>query len=367
MKVFEFTDPASDIDFSLIYGACSLKSGGELGHEPQVHDIIYFDLETTGLDADRSDLYIIGLSYINESMIHTVLLFNDDGNSEAEMLSSFNSYLEGKKYLVSYNGDTFDIPYLSAKYHSNQIDVAIFDSLNSIDIYRHIRPYKKYLHTDSMKQKDIEQLMGIHRASFISGGELISKYRQYLISGDKKLLDMLIAHNYDDLKGLTGITDVLAVYELFHGGYTITSSHMDETCLTLTLGDIRLPFRINYANEYMSINGRDDDIHVYIPIYKGELKYYFKDYKNYYYLTKEDIAIHKSMALYVDKNFREKATRENAYTKKKSIFIRQGSFQAEYIYKSDISSKKSYIELDEQLANDREQLRYYLMDIMKRA
>ena len=37
------------------------------------------------------------------------------------------------------------------------------------------------------------------------------------------------------------------------------------------------------------------------------LKYFYDNYKDYFYLPKEDTAIHKSVATYVDKDFRQKA------------------------------------------------------------
>ena len=41
-------------------------------------------------------------------------------------------------------------------------------------------------------------------------------------------------------------------------------------------------------------------------IFEGEMRHFYSDYKNYYYLPKEDMAIHKSVAAYVDHEYREK-------------------------------------------------------------
>ena len=41
---------------------------------------------------------------------------------------------------------------------------------------------------------------------------------------------------------------------------------------------------------------------------------YYLDYKNYYYLPNEDMAVHKSVAVSVDRTHREKAAPENCYT-----------------------------------------------------
>ena len=41
-------------------------------------------------------------------------------------------------------------------------------------------------------------------------------------------------------------------------------------------------------------------------VINDSLKYFYTDYKNYYYLPKEDMAIHKSVAAYVDRDHKKK-------------------------------------------------------------
>ena len=48
-----------------------------------------------------------------------------------------------------------------------------------------------------------------------------------------------------------------------------------------------------------------------VIIYQGELKHFYPNYREYYYLPHEDRAIHKSVALYVDRNFRTKEFKEH--------------------------------------------------------
>ena len=52
-----------------------------------------------------------------------------------------------------------------------------------------------------------------------------------------------------------------------------------------------------------------------VPLYHGMARLYFLDYKNYDYLPAEDTAVHKSVAAYIDKSQREKATPETCYSK----------------------------------------------------
>lgn len=46
-----------------------------------------------------------------------------------------------------------------------------------------------------MKQKSIEQFLGVHREDKYNGGQLIDVYREYLHTHEKFLFDLLILHN----------------------------------------------------------------------------------------------------------------------------------------------------------------------------
>ena len=71
------------------------------------------------------------------------MIFNDNGTSEPEMLSHFEQILKNHKILVSYNGDTFDIPYLLKKMEQFDVDTTL-DNIQSVDIYRTTRKYKSF-------------------------------------------------------------------------------------------------------------------------------------------------------------------------------------------------------------------------------
>ena len=59
MKIFEYTE---DINVDTAHISDELS------------DILYFDIETTGLSAKRSDLYLIGCSYFSDSAFRTTEL-----------------------------------------------------------------------------------------------------------------------------------------------------------------------------------------------------------------------------------------------------------------------------------------------------
>ena len=75
------------------------------------------------------------------------------------------------------------------------------------------------------------------------------------------------------------------------------------------------------TSETITLTLTENTCSLQVPMLTGEYYYYYKDYKNYYYLPAEDRAIHKSIAIYTDPSARKKATAENCYERKTGTFI----------------------------------------------
>lgn len=310
-------------------------------------DILYFDIETTGLSAERSDLYLIGYGFYRNDAFHSALMFNDDGRSEPEMLSDFINIMGDYKYLISYNGDTFDIPYIKTKLEQFELS-GIPDDIISVDIYKTTRKYKKLFRLASAKQIDIEELVGFRRKSFISGGDLIRSYRDFLNTGSDKLLQDMLTHNHDDIRGLISITEFVNI-PFIPDEICVSNIEVSEDSVTYTCDISKLPCRITYSADDIRINAYDQQVNITLPLLHGKLKYYFKDYRNYYYLPIEDVAIHKSMAVYVDDSHKVRATKDTAYTTRESTFIPAPKGCAQDIFHSGNHASAGYIEFTEAL------------------
>ena len=83
------------------------------------------------------------------------------------------------KYVITYNGDGFDIPYITKKAKAYGMENTLAH-MESIDIYKQIRFLKDVLHMENMKQKSVERFLGIHRLDKYSGGDLIKVYQEYV-------------------------------------------------------------------------------------------------------------------------------------------------------------------------------------------
>ena len=187
---------------------------------------LYFDIESTGLSPARSHLYLIGAAVKNPSAAEenraeapwTVYqYFSEAGSEEAEILALFNRLCRNCSTLVQFNGDRFDIPYLKGRAEALGMPSPL-EGMQTLDLYREIRPLKQMLGLKKLNQKTVEDFLGIERQDRWSGGELIDVYRAYRDRRDilseadrnRERLSMLLLHNYEDVLGMLKLTPLLS-------------------------------------------------------------------------------------------------------------------------------------------------------------
>ena len=329
-------------------------------------DLLFFDIETTGLSGDTSQLYLIGCTYHDGFGWKLIQWFADTRESEARLLESFFTFMKRFRILVHFNGDGFDIPYLLKCCRRLGLNYD-FDSIISLDIYKKIKPYRKLLGLENMKQKSIERFLGVSREDKCSGGELIQVYRDYLMCHESFLYDLLILHNEDDLKGMPSILPILNYADMFKSPFTLESQEVcgSNPFLSLTWKNpYSIPVPLEYDSAPVSMELHRDTLTCNISLYQGELKFFYPNYKDYYYLPMEDTAIHKSVGGYVDKDARRKATARTCYTRKCGLFLPQfGPLWAPAL-KEDYKGLLDYVEYSPDLLAGQEAADSYARQIL---
>lgn len=325
-------------------------------------DLLFFDIETTGFQADVSNLYLIGCMYFEQNTLHLVQWFADNYRSEVDLLHAFFALLKKHNTLIHFNGNGFDIPYLQKKVTQYQLPYT-FDHCINIDLYKKIKPFKKIFQLENYKQKTIEQFLQIPRSDKYNGGELIQVYGDYMkakvaYKDTNPYLKPLLLHNKEDLQGMLGLTSILHYIDVFENDQELIWYHLTEQSLEAILKlPAPLPTPLSIKKEGYQVSLKEDRLFLSIDIYKGELKYFYPDYHNYYYLPTEDMAIHKSVATFVDKEYRIKATKSNCYLKKTGCFIPEYEEISGYTpFKMAHDSKQIYIEISEELLSNTEAL-----------
>lgn len=345
--------------------------GLPIGISPE--ETVYFDIETTGFSADVTALYLIGCIYFKEGEWQLIQWFAEDKNAEKEALSAFSDFIKDKKYLICYNGTTFDLPYLTKKYEKHSLTFEAY-KYEIIDFYRVFSSYRKFLSLNGLKQKEVEAYLGIIREDKYSGGELVEWYARFLklrfsdSTEKEEIYKTLILHNSDDLVGLARLTKLYNFIKELEGLIN-SGDELEIDCIVDgTAGKIILSTKVDFdilRKDELRGNGYSccfiaestaNRIDLTLDMYETELKLFYKDYKNYYYLPKEDMVVHKSLAAFVDKENKEKATSSNCYTKHKGNFIKLPNATTLPVFKSEYADKTMYTIVNEKLLESKESL-----------
>jgi uncharacterized protein YprB with RNaseH-like and TPR domain len=346
--------------------------------------IVFFDIETTGLGADTSYLYLIGCVYCQKDQFYLIQWFSENLQEEEHLITSFFEFISNKSVLIHYNGTGFDIPYIKKKCSLLDLPYS-FDHIESFDLYKKIAPYKKLFKLNNYKQKSLETFLNIVREDTFDGGELIQVYQSYLgkkhyeklrkmrepeafdcttIESDQ-LLHQLILHNEDDLKGLLSLCPLFHYFNIFEKPIRIIQTFVDNGILSIQFEiSASIPIPIHHQQDLVRLDVQDKEAVLSIRIYEGELKHFYENHKDYYYLPAEDQAIHKSLAGFVEKDYRVKAKPSNCYVKREGLFTPQMEPVITPYFKMKHTDKLSFLEIHTDFLLQEEHLETYVKHLL---
>lgn len=326
-------------------------------------DTIFFDIETTGFSPKHTSLYLIGCARRNGPLLCLDQFFAESPAEEPLVLKAFLELLLPCHTIITYNGIGFDIPYLKAKCSQYGL-TETFSAFEYVDIFKSVSRLKHILKLENYKQKTIEAFLQLSRNDLYTGGELIPVYQTYSKSPDDELLSLLLLHNYEDVLGMMDLIPVLSYMYFFEGNFhKIMNIQLEaaqnfggtsaKELLIKVIPDYPLPRQISFRLDDIYLSGNQEKVSLAIRLYEGNLKYFYPNYKDYYYLPDEDAAIHKSVAAYVDKEHREQAKASTCYTKRYGLFLPQysDSFMTPALFKN-YGDKISYFAYSQNFITD---------------
>jgi len=334
-----------------------------------IKDNLFFDIETTGFSRTGCFCYLIGVSFTDGRHFTVIQWLAEGASDEPLLIHKFCELAENFSSIIHFNGDNFDIPFLTKRAAIHNIPLNL-DNMRSIDLFKHAKGLKSILRLESYNQTTVEHFLGIHRNDTYTGGELIKVYKEY-IKNDQlpaKHADsekLLLLHNFEDICGLIKISSIVSYNNIINKhisykdieytpAYDIAdedkqSDNISSTAyitLSFSLPE-ELPVSVLLKDEYYVLRAEHSTLKLRLPVITGILKYFYPNYKDYYYLPYEDTAMHKSIAAYVDSECRIKATKETCYTKKHGTFIMIPSYSGDMtVFKKDYNDKNVYLILD---------------------
>ena len=177
--------------------------------------------------------------------------------------------------------------------------------------------------------------------------------------------ELLLLHNYDDVYGLIQLSSITAYNAVLEENVTYTGYSVEYSDDTNKNGDLIINYTLPCAvpipvihldNNGYAIRINGNTMKIKLPLITDNLRLYYSDYKNYYYLPYEDTAIHKSVAAYVDAECKVKATRETAYTKKFASFIKLPCYNTDSLQTSEYIFRYEYNDANIYLLYDKKEL-----------
>ena len=175
-------------------------------HHARPEELAFFDIETTGLSAQP--LFLIGILRADEGGPHIVQYLARDYAEEAAALRAGLEALGAARTLVSFNGRSFDLPYIKdrAAYHRLRIDLP---KQPHVDLLVHARRRWRGRFADNKLQTLETGALGITRTSDIPGHQIPEAYHEFVRSGCARQMHEILHHNRLDLLTLAALVGEL--------------------------------------------------------------------------------------------------------------------------------------------------------------
>lgn len=172
-----------------------------------------FDIETTGLSAHRGNKIILTACLIPDSKGVTITQFlAENPYEEDRVIMATMNFLkdESVDYLITYNGASFDIPFMKQRLATKNLPYVL--NMYEFDLYNFIRSntgLKSQI--GSLSQKNVERHFGIssNRKDVISGRESVKLFAEYAINQDSVIEKIILTHNREDVLQLCHLFNII--------------------------------------------------------------------------------------------------------------------------------------------------------------
>ena len=341
-----------------------LQAPKELSEYADLSRCLFFDIETTGLNKVTTSLYLVGCGFYESGCLNTRFYFADSPDEELNVLKAFFDFTRGFDFVIHFNGTKFDLPYLDYKASKYKIENPL-NSIESIDIYKLIKPLRPLLFQESMRQKCVEDFLGILRQDKYNGGELIEVYFEYVKYKSNECFSLLMLHNREDVLGMHKIIPILNYLKLKDCNLSYTGHSINEyedfegknkkEILINYSFDVKIPKSFSVSNNgiYFKFDAVASALTVRMPLTEGVMRHYYENYRDYFYLTEEKKCVHKSIVQSLSKSLKQKATKENCFSEIEGIFLRQYDVIFENTCGNDYKTRNSYFLLPDGFDEDK--------------
>jgi uncharacterized protein YprB with RNaseH-like and TPR domain len=172
---------------------------------------LFLDTETTGLAGGAGTLaFLVGIGYFNEDQFVIEQYFLREPAEEAAMLAEIDRQVNQRAHLVTFNGQSFDVPLLESRYTLSRIAPSFEDKTHLDLLMPARRVWRGSLESCSLGSLEYH-LLGVRREQRDVPGSVIPYlYREYLSAGGGDLNDDMQRVMYHNLHDILSMVTLVA-------------------------------------------------------------------------------------------------------------------------------------------------------------
>lgn len=259
-------------------------------------EAFFIDIETTGLNRSYSDIISITVLLYEKNSYKIHQIFCQYKIDEPEALKYLKDLIKTKKYIITYNGNSFDIPFLISKAQKHNVNIN-FETYVKIDLYNWMRHIKSKIQIQNFKLKTAEEYFKIKRIDSICGQDVITLYEAYKIEPRKEFSSIIMQHNYEDVFNLPILfNSIINMYDdvIYYNNLIVKINNEDFKIKKNTLYckfNIVTDYKTDYINQNirfnLNVNYMAQTMELTIPLV------FFKDdrIKEFYFIDNNDYSV----------------------------------------------------------------------------
>nr|WP_300093036.1 ribonuclease H-like domain-containing protein [Sedimentibacter sp.] len=255
---------------------------------------VFLDIETTGLSRQFSDIISITILLHEDNVYKIHQIFCQYSVDEPQALKLLKDLIKNKKFIITYNGNSFDIPFLSFKAQKHGIDLKL-ENMIKIDLYNYLRHVKNKIEIPGLKLKAVEEYFKINRTDTLSGEDVTVLYEAYRLEPRKEFSFLIMQHNYEDVLNLPVLMNsIFSLYDdVLYFNNLVVKVNTNDYCIKKNslagkfniISDLKADYihsSINF-NLNMNISSQTMDLDIPVGFFKDSSisEFYFVDNKEY--------------------------------------------------------------------------------------
>ncbi len=174
--------------------------------------LVFIDAETTGLSTTAGTVaFLIGVGYVTGDIFRVHQFFLPDYADEPALLDAVTELVDGKTVVVSFNGKSFDLPLLEARYIVQRMSTP-FARMRHLDLLHVSRRFWRGRFVDNTLQTLEKELLNVYRYNDTPGYLIPQLYFDYLRTGEPEPLAGVMLHNRLDIVTLLFLMQTIQSY-----------------------------------------------------------------------------------------------------------------------------------------------------------